>query len=55
MNSSLSISQGALHLYNLGYIYGFFVSFVLYSGFSIAFPPTSTFAVDAKPEAEFVA
>ncbi|GAB7355491.1 hypothetical protein MBLNU459_g5986t1 [Dothideomycetes sp. NU459] len=40
---SLKITDGALHLYYLGYLYGFFVSFVIYTALSIAFPPRSTF------------
>jgi NCS1 family nucleobase:cation symporter-1 len=36
---SLNISTGALHLYYLGYIYGFCVSFGVYVGLSKAFPP----------------
>jgi len=39
VNPNLSISTGALHLYYLGYIYGFSVSFVLYVGLSKVFPP----------------
>lgn len=41
VNPKLSISTGALHLYYLGYIYGFFVSFVVYLGLSKAFPPAA--------------
>jgi NCS1 family nucleobase:cation symporter-1 len=50
MNSSLSISTGAINLYNLGYLYGFFSSFVVYSALSIAFPPRSTFAWENRGE-----
>lgn len=39
VDPSLDISTGALHLYYLGYIYGFFVSFVMYVALSVAFPP----------------
>lgn len=50
MNSSLSVSIGAIHLYKLGYLYGFFSSFVLYSALSIAFPPKLTFAYGSEVE-----
>jgi NCS1 family nucleobase:cation symporter-1 len=39
VNPSLNISTGALHLYYLGYIYGFCVSFGVYVGLSLVFPP----------------
>jgi len=39
VNPSLSISTGALHLYYLGYIYGFSFSFFVYIGLSKVFPP----------------
>ncbi|KAE9971118.1 hypothetical protein EG327_009997 [Venturia inaequalis] len=50
MNSSLSVSTGAIHLYKLGYLYGFFSSFVLYSALSFAFPPKPTFAYSSEGE-----
>lgn len=43
---SSAVSGGALNLYSLGYIYGFSVSFVVYTGLSIALPPRSTFVYD---------
>ncbi|QDS68744.1 hypothetical protein FKW77_004642 [Venturia effusa] len=49
MDSSLSVSAGAIHLYKLGYLYGFFSSFVLYSALSIGFPPRSTFSHSSDP------
>lgn len=50
MNASLSVSSGAIHLYKLGYLYGFFSSFVLYSALSIIFPPTMTFAYSSEEQ-----
>ncbi|RDW60612.1 NCS1 nucleoside transporter family protein-3 [Coleophoma cylindrospora] len=50
INTSMKVSEGALNLYNLGYIFGFCASFVLYSGISILFPPRSTFTAQTKPD-----
>ncbi|TLD35488.1 NCS1 nucleoside transporter family [Venturia nashicola] len=48
VNSSVSVSTGAIHLYKLGYLYGFFSSFVLYSALSTAFPPKQTFVYGSE-------
>ncbi|KAL3472723.1 hypothetical protein BJX99DRAFT_272757 [Aspergillus californicus] len=46
VDPSNSISSGGLHLYYLGYIYGFCSSFLLYAGLSMVKPPRSSFSRD---------
>lgn len=48
MNSGLAISAGADHLYSLGYLYGFFSSFVVFSALGVMFPARTTFAYEDK-------
>ncbi|KAI9733897.1 MAG: hypothetical protein M1834_002552 [Cirrosporium novae-zelandiae] len=52
INSSLSVSEGAVHFYYLAYLYGFTISFLLYTSFSIIFPPVKTMS---RPEEEYIA
>ncbi|KAF2084926.1 cytosine-purine permease [Saccharata proteae CBS 121410] len=42
INSSLNISKGSSEIYDLGYLYGIFTSFTVYSVLSLVFPPRRT-------------
>ncbi|KKY17183.1 putative ncs1 allantoate transporter [Phaeomoniella chlamydospora] len=48
VTSSISVSTGAIHLYDLGYFYGFIVPGVLYVGLSRIFPPKSQYSLDGR-------
>ncbi|KAF2438919.1 hypothetical protein P171DRAFT_490956 [Karstenula rhodostoma CBS 690.94] len=50
INSSLAISKDADHLYNLGYIYGFFSSFVIFSALGLYFPARTTFTYENETD-----
>ena len=41
VTSTISVSDGASHIYNLGYLYGFMTTSVVYVVLSMVFPPRS--------------
>ncbi|KAK5121363.1 hypothetical protein LTR85_005529 [Meristemomyces frigidus] len=49
---SMTISSGAVHLYDISYLYGFFVSAVVYYALSRISPPSTTLAEDYSEEDE---